>query len=218
MLGWMPCTHLGHPGVSQLLPSLITTSLCLDPSSVCLEQSCCLGVEGKAALGSQKASKIGNSVRNRTAFSGSLMGHVGRRAQGRSVIRKCSAGRWCLPVGWRRRRWKGVTAGDSVRTPRTGVAATSSFQTSGKSFKFPSFEKKENTSLSHTSLGKFPWAKPSWSLSCGGTADTRLLQEDAAASFQITPKLLAYTKYLPLYWSEVSLASLACGVMPQALR
>lgn len=98
------------------------------------------------------------------------------------------------------------------------MAATSSFQASGKSFKFPFFEKKENTFLSHTSLDEFPLAKPLWSLRCRGTTDTRLLQEDAATSFQITLKLLACTEYLPLCWSEVSPASLACGVMPQALR
>lgn len=146
------------------------------------------------------------------------MGPVGRRAQGRSVIRKCSAVRWCLSVGWRRRRWKDATARDNVRTQCTGVAATSSFQASGKTFKFAFFEKKESIFLSHTSLNEFPLAKPFWSLRCRGTADTRLLQEDAAASFQITPKLLACTKYLSLCCSEVSLASLACGVMPQALR
>lgn len=68
-------------------------------------------------------------------------------------------------MGWRRRRWKGATARDSARTPCTGVAATSSFQASGKSFKFPFFEKKENIFLSHTSLNEFPSAKPCWSLS-----------------------------------------------------
>lgn len=109
-------------------------------------------------------------------------------------------------------------ARDSVGTPWTAVAAISSFQASGKSFRFPFFEKKENTFLSHTSLDEFPSAKPSWSLRCRGTADTQLLQEDAAASFQITLKLLACTEYLPLCWGEVSSASLARGVMPQALR
>lgn len=165
MMGRMPCSHLGHPGGSQLVPSLTTTSLYLHPSSMCLKQSCSLGGEGKAPLGSQKASKMGNSIHNRIALSESLMGHVGRRAQSTSVIRKCSAVRWCLPVGWRRRRWKGATARDTVGTPCAGVAASSSFQASGKSFKFPFFEKKENIFLSHTGLNEFPWAKPFWSLS-----------------------------------------------------
>lgn len=81
-------------------------------------------------------------------------------------------------------------AGASVRTPCTGVAATSSFWASGKSFKFPSFEKKENTSLSHTSLDEFPPAKPSWSLRCRGSTDAQLLWEAAAASCQSTPRNL----------------------------
>lgn len=53
MMGRMPCSH---PGGSQLVPSLTTTRLCLESSSVYLEQSCCLGGEGKASLGSEKAS------------------------------------------------------------------------------------------------------------------------------------------------------------------
>lgn len=69
MMGRMPCTHLGYPGGNQLVPSLTRTSLCLDPSSVCLKQSCCLGGERKASLGSQKPSKMGNSIHNRIAFS-----------------------------------------------------------------------------------------------------------------------------------------------------
>lgn len=181
----MDAPHPAGPslGGSWLIPPITAAGFLLEPGAACLEQSCCLGGEGRASPESQKASKRAREQPGIT-FSGSLLGHVGRRAQGRRVIRKCSAVR-CLPAGWRRRRRKATVAGDSVRTPRTGVAATSSFWASGKSFKFPFFEKKENIFLSHTSLDEFPPAKPSRSLK-RGTADTQLLREDAAtSSFQI---------------------------------
>lgn len=54
---------------------------------------------------------------------------------------------------------------------------------------FPFFEKKENTTLSPTSLDEFPAAKPSWSLKCRGTEDTRLLREDVPAAS--SPKLIS---------------------------
>lgn len=170
--------------------------------------SCCLGGEGRAFPGSWKASKNARE-QPRIVFSRSLLGQVGRRAQGRRVIRKCSAVRWCLPAGWRRRR-KASVARDSVRTPCTAVAATSSFWASGKSFKFPFFEKKESTFLSHTSLDAFPPAKPSRSLKRRGTTDTQLLQEAATiTSFQIALRNLACTEYSPLCWGEAGFPSIA---------
>lgn len=89
-------------------------------------------------------------------------------------------------------------ARDSVGTTCAGVAASSSFQASGKSFKFPFFEKKENIFLSHTGLNEFPWAKPFWSLRCRGT-------QTRGFSRMLSPP----PKLLPNYWHVLSICSSA---------
>ena len=185
--GGKDAPHPARPpcGGSCLVPPCHRSRFCLDPGAACLEQSCCLGGEGRASLEGRKASKNARE-QPRITFSGSLLGHVGRRAQGRRVIRQRSTVRWCLPGdgGGERLPRPGIVAGHPV----LGVAATSSFRASGKSFKFSLFEKKENTFLSHTSLVEFPPAKRSRSLKRGGTTDTRLLREDAAAASSQTTR------------------------------
>lgn len=108
-LGWWegcPAPCWSHPNWYSLILGSLGGSwwvpLLLQPVSTSIPAQC---ASSRAAAwvgrGSCKASKNARE-QPRIIFSGSLLGHVGRRAQSRSVIRKCSTVRWCLPVGWRR--------------------------------------------------------------------------------------------------------------------